>query len=168
MTLSMYQASVPPVLRALTALQGVSEKGKAHAAAKGTDEANYLALRLSPEMLPLAAQVRIACDIARRGVSRLAGVEPAAQDLPAASFDDLKAHCQSAIDLLGGFTPAQIDGSEMKEILLPTPMGELKFSGQDFLFAFILANVHFHSSIFYAILRGAGVELGKMDYLGAP
>jgi uncharacterized protein len=167
MTLSMYQASVPPVIRALTALQDVIEKGKVHATTKGTDEANYLGLRMAPDMLPLSAQVRIACDIARRGVSRLAGVEPEAADLPAASFDDLKAQCQSAIDLLSSFIPEQIDGSEAKEILLPTPMGELKFTGQDFLFGFILSNVHFHSTMFYALLRGAGVEIGKQDYLGA-
>ena len=42
MTLSMYQASVPVLITALKNLQNVLEKGKAHAAAKGTDEANYL------------------------------------------------------------------------------------------------------------------------------
>ena len=31
MTLSMYQASVPPVIQALTVLRGVIEKTKAHA-----------------------------------------------------------------------------------------------------------------------------------------
>jgi uncharacterized protein len=168
MTLSMYQASVPVVVRALTALQGVIDKGKAHAAAKGTDEANYLGLRVAPDMLPLSAQVRIACDIAKRGVGRLAGVEAPVHEDNEASFVDLKARCQSVIDFLGTLTPAQIDGSEGKEITLPTPKGELKFTGQDFLFGFILSNVHFHSTVFYTQLRGAGVEIGKGDYLGAP
>jgi uncharacterized protein len=167
MTLSMYQASVPPVIRALTALQGVIEKGKAHAAAKGTDEANYLSMRIAPDMLPLSAQVGIACDIAKRGLSRLAGVEAPVHDDNATGFDDLKARCQSVIEFLGTLTAEQIDGTEEKEILLPTPRGELKFTGQDFLFGFILGNVHFHSSMFYAMLRGAGVEIGKADYLGA-
>jgi uncharacterized protein len=168
MTLSMYHASVPPVIRALTALQGVIEKGKAHAAAKGTDEANYLGLRVAPDMLPLSAQVRIACDIAKRGIARLADVEAPVQEDNEASFDDLKARCQTVIDFLGTLTPEQIDGSEGKDITLPTPKGEMQFKGQDFLFGFILANVHFHSSMFYALLRGAGVEVGKGDYLGAP
>lgn len=167
MSLSMFQASVPVVIKALTALQGVIEKGKAHAAAKGTDEANYLTMRVAPDMLPLTAQVRIACDIARRGCSRLAGIEPPAADDNEDSFDDLKARCQSTIDFLASLTPEQIDGSEGKEILLPTPMGQFKFTGQDFLFGFILANVHFHSTVFYTMLRSAGVELGKADYLGA-
>jgi uncharacterized protein len=167
MTLSMYQASVPVVIRALTALQGVIAKGKAHAAAKGTDEANYLSMRVAPDMLPLTAQVRIACDIAKRGISRLAGVEPPVHEDKEESFDDLSARCQLVIDYLGTLTPEQIDGSEDKEILLPTPRGELKFSGKDFLFGFILGNVHFHSTTLYTLLRGAGVEIGKADYLGA-
>jgi uncharacterized protein len=167
MPLSMYQASVPPLIRALSALQGVLDKGKAHAAAKGTDEANYLSMRITPDMLPFTAQIGIACDIAKRGVSRLAGVEPPVQEDNQISFDDLRARCQFVIDYLGTFTPQQIDGSEAKEITLPTPRGDLQFSGQDYLFGFILANVHFHSTMAYALLRGAGVEIGKTDYLGA-
>ncbi len=167
MPISMYSASVPVVIRALSAMQGVIEKGKAHAAAKGTDEANYLGLRVAPDMLPLTAQVRIACDIAKRGISKLAGVEAPVHEDSEASFDDLKARCQSVIDYLGTFTPEQIDGSEGKDILLQTPMGDMPFKGEAYLFGFILANVHFHSTILYTLLRGAGVEIGKRDYLGA-
>jgi uncharacterized protein len=167
MTLSMYQASVPPVIAALKALQGVIAKGKAHAAAKGTDEANYLGLRVAPDMLPLTSQVRIACDIAKRGCAKLADVEAPVFEDTEASFDDLSARCQKTIDFLASLTPAQIDGSEDKEVILPTPMGDFTFTGQSYLFGFILANVHFHSTVFYTLLRGAGVEIGKGDYLGA-
>jgi uncharacterized protein len=166
MTLSMYQASVPVVTRAMKALQGVLEKGKAHAATKKTDEANYLTMRLAPDMLPLAAQVKIASDIARRCACRLAGVEPPTIEDKEASFDDLIARCQASIDYLATFKPEQIDGSENREVILQSPNGELKFTGKEFLFGFVLANVHFHSSMAYALLRGAGVVIGKKDYLG--
>ncbi len=166
MTLSMYQASVPVVTAALKNLQHVLAKGKAHAAAKGTDEAHYLAIRQVPEMLPLVSQVRIACDVAKRGMSRLVGVEPPVHADDETSFDQLIERCGSVIDYLGTFTPEQIDGTEGKEILLPTPFGELTFTGQAFLFGFIIANVHFHSTMTYALLRGTGVDLGKRDYLG--
>jgi len=167
MTLSMYQASVPVLVRALSALKSVLAKGKAHAAAKGTDEANYLAMRLVPDMLPLAAQIRIACDTAKRGAARLASVDAPVHEDNEATFDELLARCQSVIDYLGTLTAAEIDGSEEKIVALPTPNGELKFSGKDFLFGFTLANVHFHSTMAYALLRSAGVEIGKRDYLGA-
>ena len=166
MTLSMYQASVPVLITALKNLQNILEKVKSHAAAKGADEANYLATRVIPDMLPLTSQVRIACDVAKRGMSRLAGVEPPSHSDDETSFDQLIARCGSVVDYLGTFAPEQIDGTEAKEILLPTPFGELTFTGQAFLFGFIIANVHFHSSMTYALLRGAGVDLGKRDYLG--
>ena len=166
MTLSMYQASVPVVIRALTNLKGVLAKGQAHAKAKGTDEANYLTMRIVPDMLPLAAQVRIACDIAKRGIAKLADAEPPVHADDETSFDPLIARCQSVIDYLGTFTPAQIDGTEAKPVVLQTPFGDMNFIGQDYLFGFILGNVHFHSTMAYALLRGAGVEIGKRDYLG--
>jgi uncharacterized protein len=166
MTLTMHQASVPVLAHALENLAGVLEKAKAHAAAKGTDEANYLTMRLIPDMLPFTSQIRIATDIARRGMARLAGVEPTAVADEETSFDELIARCRNAIDYVKSFTPEQIDGTEGKEIILPTPMGELKFTGQLFLFGFVIANVHFHSTMAYALLRGAGVEIGKRDYLG--
>ena len=99
-------------------------------------------------------------------MSRLASVEPPAHADDETSFDQLIARCGSVTDYLGTLTPEQIDGTEAKEILLPTPFGELTFTGQGFLFGFIIANVHFHSSMTYALLRSAGVELGKRDYLG--
>jgi uncharacterized protein len=166
MPLSMYQASAPVLIRQLENLINVLEKGKAHAAAKGADEANYVAMRLIPDMLPLGAQVRIAADIAKRGMARLAGVEPPSHADGETSCDELIARCRSVIEYVGTFTADQIDGTEEKAITLPTPFGELHFTGQQFLFGFMLANVHFHATMTYALLRGAGVDLGKRDYLG--
>lgn len=165
MSLSIYQASVPVVVRQLKALSAVLDKGLAHAQAKGTDEANYLTHRLVPDMLPLSAQVRIACDVPRRGLVRLAGGEPAPMEDKEGSFADLQARIADTIAVIEALTPESFAGSESRQIVLPTPRGEvLEFTGRDFLFNFILANLHFHCTMAYALLRGAGVELGKADY----
>ena len=42
------------------------------------------------------------------------------------------------------------------------------FSGEVFPKHFALPNFFFHVTMTYAMLRQGGVELGKMDYLGAP
>jgi hypothetical protein len=166
MSLSVYDSSVPVVIKALTALSSVLDKGAAHATAKGTDEANYLTMRLVPDMLPLAVQVRIACDVPRRGLVRMAGGEPAPMQDKEASFADLKERIAGTIAVLEAITPESLEGSEAKTITLPTPRGELVMGGKDFLFGFVLANLHFHCTMAYALLRSAGVELGKADYLG--
>lgn len=166
MTISMYSACVPVLSHAISNLKNVLAKGEAHAKAHGTDEANYLGLRLAPDMFPLDRQVRIACDVAKRGVARLAGTEAPAHADDETSFAQLIARCESVVAYLNSFTPAQIDGTEEKDITLPTPFGDLHFKGQQYLFGFMIANVHFHSSMTYALLRNAGVEVGKRDYLG--
>jgi uncharacterized protein len=166
MSLSMYQASVPVVIHALSNLKGVLEKAKAHAAAKAINEANFLTMRVIPDMLPFASQIRIACDVGKRGIARLADAEPPVHSDDEADFDALIARCQSVIDYLKTFKPEQIDGTEHKDIVMKTPFGDKQFKGKVYLFSFIIANVHFHSTMAYAMLRGAGVELGKLDYLG--
>jgi len=63
MPLSMYQASVPTLTRALNNLIGVLEKGAAHAEAKKIDPAVLAASRLFPDMFPLVKQIQIASDV---------------------------------------------------------------------------------------------------------
>jgi uncharacterized protein len=166
MSFSVYVASVPVIIKQLTALSAVLGKGEAHAKDKGVDEANYLTMRLIPDMLPLSAQVRIACDIPRRGVVRMAGQEPGPMEDKEGSFADLKERIAGTIAVLEVITPESLEGSEARIITLPTPRGDLVMPGADFLFGFILANLHFHCTMAYALLRGAGVDLGKADYLG--
>jgi uncharacterized protein len=166
MTLGMYQASVPVLIKALSNLQNVLAKADAHAKAKGIDDANFTSMRLMPDMLPFTRQIFIACDVAKGGVSRLAGADiPSHADVEV-TFVDLIARCQKVIDHLGAFKPEQIDGSEDKDISLKSGGRALSFKGKDYLFQFVLPNVYFHSTVAYALLRSAGVELGKMDYLG--
>src|SRR5215471_14956822 len=76
MTISMYQASVPLLIRMLANLKDILEKGLAHAQAKKIDEAVFLNARLYPDMFALTRQVQIAADFARATGARLAGQEP--------------------------------------------------------------------------------------------
>jgi uncharacterized protein len=165
MSLSMYQASVPVLIRALENLSHILDAGAAHAKAKGTDEANYVSMRLIPDMLPLSRQVQIACDISKGCGARLAGLAPPVHEDTEKSFADLQARCAKVVEYLKTLKPEQIDGSEEREIVIKSPRGEMSFKGQAFLFGYVLANVHFHSTMAYALLRGAGVQLGKNDYL---
>ena len=84
------------------------------------------------------------------------------RDLP----DDLRARIRRLIDYVQTFTPAQIDGSDGKEIVLQLRAGEVRFTGEDYLKHAVLPNVYFHLTTTYALLRHAGVELGKRDFLG--
>jgi hypothetical protein len=165
MTLSMYQASVPVFVRALSNLAHVLKRGEAHAKAKGVTDEVLLGTRLIPDMLPLTKQVQIACDMAARGTARLAGVEPASFEDNETTLEQLYARIQRVIDYVQGFKAEQIDGSEGRDIQLKMRTGEMNFKGQDYLLTFILPNLYFHCTTTYVILREAGAELGKTDFV---
>ena len=167
MSLSMYQASVPVFLRMLTNLNVVLDKTMAHVAARKIEPAALLNARLYPDMLPLVRQVQLVADFAKNTSARLAGVElPKFADTET-SFEELKARIAKTAEFLKTLKPAQIDGTEEKEITFPIAGQPTTFKGQQYLFNSGLANFFFHVTTAYAILRHNGVELGKRDFLGA-
>ena len=168
MTLSMYQASVPVLLRGLTNLKTILGKAQAHAAEKQIDPAVLVGSRLFPDMLSLNRQVHIATDTAKGCVARLADVEaPKFEDVEL-TFDELCARIDKTIAYVKEFTAAQIDGSEERTIVLKMRTGPVEFSGVNYLLYFVMPNFYFHLTTAYDILRHNGVEIGKLDYLGKP
>jgi hypothetical protein len=118
-------------------------------------------------MLPLTRQVQIASDAAKSALARLAGVEMPKWEDQEASLDELRARIRKTLDYVASFTPSQIDGSEKKAISVPRRVGDpLQFEGEAFLKHYAMANFYFHMTTLYALLRHAGVDIGKWDYLG--
>ncbi len=168
MTISMYQASVPPLIRSLNNLAAILEKSAAHAESRKIDPAVLINSRLYPDMLPLGRQVQIASDIARRGAARLAGLEAPKLEDNETTFPEFISRLQKTTAYLETLTSDQIDGSEEKSITLPFGKDTMVFEGLPYLLYFVLPNVYFHVTTAYDILRHCGVELGKLDYLGKP
>lgn len=167
MSLTMHSASVPVFVRFLGNLLTWLDKAEAHAAARKFDAANYLGLRLAPDMLPFTRQIQIATDTAKGCVARLAGVEVPKWEDNEATFAELRARVQKAVDYVQSIPASQIDGSEQREVVLPTRSGEpRRFVGEDYLRFWVLPNFFFHVTTAYALLRHAGVEIGKADFLG--
>lgn len=167
MSLSMYEASVPVFTRMLGNAQVWLDKAQAHADARNFDSVNYLGLRLAPDMLPFSRQIQIASDGAKGCASRLAGLEVPKWDDSEATLADLRARLQKTIDHVQSVPAASFEGSATREIVLPRPQGDaLRMNGQSYLLHFVLPNLHFHLTTTYALLRHAGVEIGKRDYLG--
>ena len=166
MSISMHSASVPVIVRMLSNMLAWLDKAQAHAEARKFDTANYLGLRLAPDMLPLSRQIQIASDSAKGCVARLSGSDIPKWEDNEVTLDDLRARIKKTIDYVQSVPAAKIDGSEEHEIVLPRPNGEsVKFTGEAFLKHFAMPNVFFHVTAVYMLLRHAGVALGKTDYL---
>jgi uncharacterized protein len=49
---------------------------------------------------------------------------------------------------------------------MKTRTGEVTFEGQAYLLGFVTPNLYFHCATAYNILRVAGTEIGKTDFIG--
>ena len=168
MSITMHSASAPIFVSLLENLNTWLDKAEAHAAAKKFEPAVYLTARLAPDMLPFTNQIQIACDTAKFLVARLAGIEAPKFDDAETSLADLRARVAATIAFVKSVPAASVDGTEDKDVTLPRRSGPIVMKGQAYLTQFALPNFFFHMTAAYALLRHNGVELGKMDFLGAP
>jgi hypothetical protein len=164
--ISMYAASVPPMIRSLSNLRALLEKAVTYSENKKIDPVVLVNARLYPDMYPLVKQVQIATDVAKGAVSRLANIEPPKFEDNESTFAELISRIDKTLDLLHASTPEHINGSEGNTIVFLIRDKTVTFQGLPYLLDFVLPNVYFHVSTVYAILRHNGVEIGKRDFLG--
>jgi hypothetical protein len=164
----MYSASVPVLRQMLGSLSSILDKAAAHATERKFEPVNLLQSRLSPDMFNLTRQVQVACDFAKGIAGRLAGVELPVFEDSEQGIAELQVRIAQTLEFLGGLKEAAFEGSETREIVLrPGTPKERTLSGQDYLFAYGLPQFFFHMTTAYALLRHNGVQIGKLDYMGA-
>lgn len=168
MALSMSQISLPVFVRHLEGLAIVLKKAQALYAEKKFDEASLMNHRLSPDMFTFARQVQASTDHARNCIAALAGVEAPKMPMEEKSIADLAARVDNTVAWLNGIKPAQIDGSEDKNLTIKVMDREMQFTGIDLLLKRSLPNFYFHATTAYDILRHNGVEIGKRHFMGNP
>jgi hypothetical protein len=119
MAYTLSQSAIPVFEIGLTALSGVLDKAAAFASAKKLDPSVLPGYRLAPDMFTLARQVQVACDQAKNGGSRLAGVEPPKYEDNEKTIDDLKARIAKTLGYVKSLDTAKIDASADREITFP-------------------------------------------------
>jgi len=167
MTASLYDFTVPALVRALTNLSSQLDKAKAHAEQKKCDFKAFAEARLIADMRPLTSQVQIACDNAKGAVARLSGIEAPKYEDNETTFEELKARIGKTLDFVNSVKREQFAGAEDRTIVLQFPSLTLKFTAQDYITKFLLPNFYFHATMAYALLRQNGVDIGKQDFIGA-
>ena len=161
MSFGMWEASVPVFVNSLTNMRAWLDK-----AAQEKSESALMEARLAPDMRPLPAQYQMASDSAKNALARLTGTEAPSMPDTETSFAELRNRCDRTIDYLNGFSPQDLAGAEDREVVITFPNGMgYRFAGSQYLAGFALPNFFFHATTAYAILRNAGVSLGKPDFL---
>ncbi|RST29988.1 DUF1993 domain-containing protein [Sphingomonas ginkgonis] len=168
---------VPSLVNPLAALAGWLDKGEAFAAARGESPDALLALRLAPDMWPLASQVRLAAFQSQESLHRLRGEPvPAAVDAirqagrdggeRPGTWAEARALVAETLALLRAVGPAEFDAGADAPLAHPLPMGMVfDMTGDSFVRDWAIPQVGFHVAMAYALLRQAGVPIGKIDYV---
>jgi hypothetical protein len=171
------QLLIPTLDHQLTALLAWLDKGEAHAAAQNMTEQDLLAVRLAVDMFPLGTQLRFSAYLAQEAVYRLRG-----QDVPdevtairthgatrpdePGTLADLRAILAQALAFLRAVGPEELDAAADRPLSHALPMGMVfDMTGFTYVRDWALPQVGFHVDMAYALLRSAGVELGKRDYV---
>jgi len=166
MSYSIFDASVPVMIRALTNLTKILDKAIVQAKAQNIPIESLLEARLAPDMQPFVFQIRSASDAAKGCAAHLAGIEVPVLPDTETTFPELRGRLTKTIAFLQSIKPEQLVDSEDGTVVLAMPTGQLKLSGRDFLAGASLPNFFFHVTMAYALLRHKGITIGKLDFLG--
>ncbi|QQO33009.1 DUF1993 domain-containing protein [Bradyrhizobium diazoefficiens] len=165
MSLSMYDATVPGMVRSLKNLDAILDKAVAYAEGKKVDPTVLVGSRLAFDMLPFSTQIHRATETARGGAARLAQM-----DIPSFPDEDktvaeLKGRLAKTVAFLESVPMEKFAGAEDRTVTQKLGGNDMTFPAKQYLFGFMIPNFYFHVTTAYAILRHNGVEIGKIDFL---
>lgn len=169
---NLYTITVPPMMKSLKALSTILDKAEKHAKGKqlgwhpkGMQESALLNSRLIADQFHFIRQVQVACDNAKGGAARIAGIEPPKFPDEEKTFKELKTRVNKTLAFLKTIKPQQLAGQEGRTVSLAFEPKK-KMTAFGYTTGYLIPNFYFHVSTAYNILRANGVQIGKSDYIG--
>jgi len=167
MTNLMHALSVGTFAPMLGSLSNILGKGAEHAVIQGWEATRLPDAQLAPDMYSLTLQVRLACIHAENGVALLTGLTAPTFEDTETTIEDLKSRISAATAFVEGVAESAFEGAAERYVRLALQTGlAFEAPGLNFLRDWALPHFYFHVVTAYDILRHAGVEIGKRDYLG--
>lgn len=161
----MYFETLKQHIKMLRNLSGFLDKAEEYAKSRNFPSTNYVTARLAPDMFPLSRQIQTVCDTVKLSAARLAGKEAPKHEDNEATLPELQARITKTIEYFETLSEKDFEGAETRKIVLPF-MKDHHILGKDYLREFVIPNFYFHLCMSYALLRQAGVPVGKTDYIG--
>lgn len=141
------------------------KKASAFADHRKFDSNLFTQSRLAPDMFPLVKQVQSACDVAKFCAAYLSEKTPPKHEDNEITMKELHERIAKVTAYLETFHTG--DFENFKNVKVKPGWAKGKWiSGDAYLFQIAIPNFYFHVTTAYAILRHAGVDVGKMDFLG--
>lgn len=164
--MSLYHTTLPQLTKMLTNLEGWLTKAEAFCAERDIPLESLLAQRLYPNMYDLRMQVQHACSNATLLADRLGGKpRPGVTYDDELTFADVRQLVADSKAFIASIDAEQVAGAEDRMVAIPLIDG-MQIRGEDMATDFSMANVYFHLTTAYGIMRQLGVPIGKSDFLG--
>jgi uncharacterized protein len=167
MTIAIHELVIDSFTHMLGTLTHVLDKAAEHATARKYELSALVGARLAPDMFPLGTQIYLSCHHARDGVTRLTGQEPPVlQRGVEETFEQLRTRVKSTLEFVAGTPASAFEGAERRTVTIEVnPERIFDMTGFQYLRDWALPHFYFHVVTAYDILRDAGIELGKRDYV---
>jgi len=162
----IYDLTVPQLMKTLRNLDRWLTLAAAHADREQLPVERLLHARLAPDQYIFVRQVQVVCDNAKLIAGRLAAKEWPSHPDTETTIDQLRGRVASVMNYLAEFRPQDFETASERKISLPWMEADTWLRADEYLVQFALPNFYFHVVTAYSILRHAGVQLGKNDYLG--
>jgi hypothetical protein len=164
MSLSMYDVTIPVLIRGLGILDQYLDRAAAFAADNKIDPTVLVNSRLAPDMLPLSGQIQRASDTSKGAIPRLTDLQAPSFADTEVTLEELKKRVADTIAFLKSVTPANLESAQTRKVEVKSLNAVV--NGDTFVLQFLLPNFFFHIATAHDILRHNGVKVGKRDYLG--
>ncbi|EPS41804.1 hypothetical protein H072_4255 [Dactylellina haptotyla CBS 200.50] len=167
----LFDFTVPLFRKGMKTLKALLEKGEAYAKENDIPVDDIVGWKLADDMKPLSFQIQTASNTTKNTCVRVAKLDLPVMDDKEETLADVYKRIQLTLDLLDTVESkhkAEFVGKEASEVIMSTgSRGDRKFTGLSYVQNFAIPNFYFHFVTAYDILRNKGVQVGKLDYLGA-
>ena len=162
----MYYQVISQCTQSLKNLEAFLDKAEQYAAAKKFDVNVLMTSRLAPDQHHFIYQVQSACDYVKGAAAWLSGQAPPKHEDNEKTIDEVRERIRKTLAFVESVKEDQFAGASERRVRLSWAPGKV-IGGGDYLLQVTIPNVFFHITTAYAIFRHNGVDVGKMDFLGA-
>lgn len=124
-----------------------------------------LAQKLTDNMFPLELQFRVALNQVLLALNQVGGRTVPLEETEYRSLAEVRDRIAEVRSLLDQVDPNEwADGEAVVDITLPNGV-RFVMSAEEDIQDWIMPNFYFHVTMVYVLLRNAGLNIGKMDFL---
>lgn len=158
--MSIKEQTIPIWTQMLAVLDGLLTKAEADPRGDA-----LLEEALAEDMHPLSVQVRFLVNMPGEAMARLTGLDFTSRDDNPATLAEARAWVAEAKAQLEGWSARDFIADDAAvELAIPNGMN-FDLNASEYVRDWALPQYYFHATTAYAILRKAGIALGKVDFV---